>query len=103
MLPSVADMIEEELQERNWTLQDLVSRFGNADKKEAQLDLLAMQMMMAVRNRSVLLGELSKKLSRAFGVSEEFFSNMEKGYREQPDCGTCPPCRARAYLEARGR
>ena len=100
--PHLADIIEEELEARNWTVADLASRMGGATKEERGIDCLAVQMFIAVRDKGVLLGDLGAKMAGAFGVSAAMFERMHEGWRNQPNCGQCAPCQARQVVKERG-
>jgi plasmid maintenance system antidote protein VapI len=81
----VMDFVCEELQERGWTLDDLASRMGG----EFGVNRLALDMLLAFgdhRNdtfeRGVILGDtMAAGFANAFGISAEFFSNLDAQYR----------------------
>lgn len=74
--------IREEMEERGWTLHDLACRMNGADSKEIALDHLAIKMTLACdSDPDVRMGpETSAKLARAFGVSPQFFMNLERAW-----------------------
>lgn len=79
-----AEYIQEELDERGWTLRDLVFRMRRyEDAKDWAINMLTFEMYMAVREPGVVLDEeMARDLGTAFGVSAEFFLNLDRAWRE---------------------
>lgn len=73
----IVSLIFEEMLERDWSLSDIAIRMGGTTEQEIQIDQLALHMYLVVANENIRLGEAAPKLSKAFGLSEEFFVNME--------------------------
>ena len=78
-----AIFIQEELDERGWTLRDLVFRMRRYEsEKDWAVNMLAFELYMAVREKGVLLGEeMAHDLSVAFGTSVEFWVNLDAAWR----------------------
>ena len=78
--PSV--FIQDELDARGWSLHELAGRMdGSAHINRVSLELY---MHAGPHDPGILLGETAAQLSQAFGVSDEFFSNLEQAWREAP-------------------
>jgi plasmid maintenance system antidote protein VapI len=78
----VGHFIQEELEARGWTTADLASRMGGETAKERSLDRLGVEFLIAVDSPDLTLGIAgSEKLGKAFGVSPQYFLNLEKTYR----------------------
>ena len=71
-----AEFIQGELSERGWSTQYLAELIGG----DVAVNLLALDLYMVVRDPDVRLGSLASELSRAFGVSEQYFANLERAY-----------------------
>lgn len=80
--PSI--FIQEELDERGWTLRDLVFRMRTyKSERDWAINMLAFELYMTVQEKGVLLGdEMARDLGAAFGVSAELFKNLDKAWRE---------------------
>lgn len=77
--------IREEMDEREWGPKDVTARFTSTGD-EWSVDALAFQMLMAVggTNTNCRMGaDLAQRLSEAFGVSAEFFLNLETAWLEK--------------------
>lgn len=74
----VGEFIEEELQAREWSRDELARRMGDDyDKNRLLVDLI-----MDVRDvRMNLDSETAGKLAVAFGVSPQFFINLHEQWR----------------------
>ena len=76
----VGHFIQEELEARGWTTADLAIRMGGKTAEERSLDKLAIEFLIA-DSPSVFIGpDGAEKLGRAFGVSPQYFLNLEKTY-----------------------
>jgi plasmid maintenance system antidote protein VapI len=87
LLTHPSEFIQDELDERGWTLRDLVFRMRRYEnEKEWAVNLLAWEMYMTVQDKDLLLGEeMSRDIGRAFGVSPYFFNNLHENWRkDQP-------------------
>ena len=79
--PHVMDAINDELAERGWSLEELAVRMV-CSRKRVGIELLALQMLDAVREPNVVLSqEQADDLGEALGVSPQFFLNMHEGWR----------------------
>ncbi len=77
--PSV--FIQDELDARGWSLDRLAIEMGD----DAGVNRLALDLYMEVgrTDRNLRIGQFSsKQLGKAFGVSPEFFLNLEKQWLE---------------------
>ena len=79
--------IQEELDERGWSLRDLVFRMRRYDsEKDWAINLLAIEMFMCVHEKNILLDQqMADELGLAFDVNPQFFLNLHESWRkEQP-------------------
>lgn len=78
-----AEFIEEEMEARQWLIGDLLMHMGPfADKREAQIMQLAVEMYLGVREPGLLLSEeMAELFAKAFEVSPQLFSNLDKAWR----------------------
>lgn len=76
--------IKDELQERGWTLQDLVFRMRRYEgTKDWALNMLAMEMYMAVKEPNIIIDQrMATELGTAFGVSPELWLNLDRLWHE---------------------
>ena len=75
--------IFEEMEERGWSTADMALRMGGKDEKEIGIDQLSVE-LCSVDEEDLHLGkELSAKLGVAFGVSPEFFLNLDTAHKLQ--------------------
>jgi plasmid maintenance system antidote protein VapI len=84
-VPHVADYIEEELHERDWSVGDLASKMGYKTDKEYGVDHLTVQMILALSAKDVTctIGKPTmEKLAQAFGTSPELFVNLDAAWRD---------------------
>lgn len=81
----LADVIQEEMGERGWTLDELVMHMGpHFTPEEWVVCKLSWEMFFAVRERWVILGDvMAQQLSDAFDVSPEFFNRIHEQWRKQ--------------------
>lgn len=79
----LAELIEEEMRERKWSITDLVMNMGPfADEKEWGICQLSWEMFLEVREPYVVLGDMmAQQLSDAFGVNANFFTNFHEAWR----------------------
>ena len=76
---SPGEFIQEELIARGWTTTYLARRMGG----DVALNQLTVDMHIAVRDKNMSLDEeTAQGLSRAFGVSAQFFMNLDRIWRE---------------------
>ena len=75
-----SEYIQEELEARGWTMDMLVARMGGDEKEQR----LAMDIYMCTpHDPGVLLGDDgAADLERAFGVSKQFWLNLERAWLE---------------------
>lgn len=76
-----ADVIEEEMRARGWTVEDVARRMGPAS--DYGINHLCVDMFLACRReRNIVMDdELAGKLGRAFGVSPQFFVRLHNDWR----------------------
>jgi len=74
-----SEYIQDELDARGWTLDDLATRMGG----DRALNRLSLSLYFTVGpgEPDLLLGDCID-LQRAFGVSAQFFRNLEKSWRD---------------------
>lgn len=81
-----AEYIREEMQERKWTPYDLALRMTIP---QFHLNLLAVEMYLACADEdfserdNVRLGEMAEQFAQAFGVSPDFFANLERAFLDK--------------------
>lgn len=79
----LAELLEEEMCEREWSMYDLVMNMGpHWSKREWDVCQLSWELFMNVRKPNVLLGEaMAEQLSVAFGINHKFFLNFHEAWR----------------------
>jgi hypothetical protein len=80
----LAELLEEEMTERKWTLDDLVMYMGpHFSQKDWYICKLSWEMFFAVREPGIILGdEMAQQLADALGVSKSFFTNFHEAWRK---------------------
>lgn len=80
----LADLIQEEMAERKWSLDDLVMWMGpHFSEEEWGVCKLSWEIFFAVREANVILGdEMAQQLSTAFGITPSFFTNFHEAWRK---------------------
>jgi len=73
----VAEAIIDELLERDWSIGRLVVSAGKTENPEYGITFLAIQMYLMLDETNMRLGDLVDDLAKGFGVSREFFVNLE--------------------------
>lgn len=89
----LAELIEEEMRERNWDITDLVMNMGlHEDEKTWAVCQLSFEMFLALRdNPNVVLGEhMAQQLGDAFDVTPSFFTNYHDMWRKNALAKTAP-------------
>lgn len=82
----LADLIEEEMLERNWDITDLVMNMGpHADEKDWAVCQLSFEMFLTLRdNPNVILGEhMARQLGDAFDITPSFFTSYHEMWRRE--------------------
>ena len=100
----LAEYLEEEMQERGWSLDDLAFRMCGIDPKEWAVTRLAIEFFMEIREPNVILGEpMGTQLGKAFGVSPEFLNNLHEAWRKSNglDPATAPATADKSAAEAK--
>jgi len=83
---SLAEFLAEEMIEREWTAVDVAARMGGRDTKQRSIDLLTVQLLLAVQEDNLVISPtLYRQLEHAFGVSEGFFESLDKPWHQYPD------------------
>ena len=79
----VGEHVDEELIARGWTVYDLAERMGG----DVDENIIAIGLMFFIPQRpGLLLGEvMAARLERAFGVSAQFWLNLDVSWRRWPD------------------
>lgn len=80
----LAEIIEDEMRERKWTLTDLVNHMGPfADKHAYGVTHLAWEFFLNVRQPDIILGDkMARELATAFNVDAAFFTNLHENWRK---------------------
>lgn len=79
-----SEFICEELSERGWTTEDIAKRMNTS--REFWRDLLIVDLLLCVHDDKLILDdETCGGLARAFGVSPQFFRNLDETWRDFPD------------------
>ena len=74
----LSDFLQEEMDERGWTLEDVVIRMGGNYEK----DFLTLLLVMNIHEKNVFLGETSaKSLGKAFDMDPEYFLKIDETWR----------------------
>ena len=82
----LAEYISDELVARGWTTADAAIRMGGATEHQIAIDLLCLDLLMCVHKDNLLVGDrLFAGLSKAFGVSEQYFRAVDDTWRRHPD------------------
>lgn len=80
------DFLAEEMKARGWSKDDLAYRMGFNTVEEWQIDRFTLDLMETVRRPDIRIGETTiQKLSYAFGVSADYFRNLEASWLSRPD------------------
>lgn len=85
----LAFFLYEEMQARGWNCEDVATRMPG----DYRVNLLTFELVMAVQEDNCLIGDFVNSIAAAFGVSPEFISNLDKGWRDNKDnreAFTCP-------------
>jgi hypothetical protein len=81
----LAELLCDEMQARGWTTEDVAMAAGGTADEFAK-NLLAIDLIMCVHKDKLLIGDrLFGVLARAFDVNEDFFRNIDKAWRDNPD------------------
>ncbi len=73
------EFIQEELDARGWTTADLAARMGG----DAGINKLTVDLLILVPSKNMLLGEeTAHGLAKAFGVSSQFFLNIDAAWQK---------------------
>lgn len=80
----LAELIEEEMQERGWDMTQLIMNMGPfEDEKSWGICELSWEMFLCIRTADVILGEpMAIQLGDAFGITPKFFTNFHEAWRE---------------------
>jgi hypothetical protein len=79
----LADLIKEEMDERGWTIGDLVMNMGpHFSETKWQICRLSWEMFFEIREPYVVLDQsMAQQLADAFGVNPHFFMNYHEAWR----------------------
>lgn len=79
----LSEIINEELAERGWSLNDLVFRMRRFEsEKDWQIERLAVEMFLTVHDPDILLGDMAQGFATAFDISPQFFMNCHESWRK---------------------
>ena len=80
----LADLIQEEMAERKWSIDDLVMNMGpHFTEKDWAVCQLSWEMFFAVRGPNIVLGDvMAQQLADAFDVDPQFFTNYHEAWRK---------------------
>ena len=80
----LAELLEEEMKERGWSMTDLVMNMGPFfSEAEWNICQLSWDLFFNVKESYVLLGEpMAQQLSDALGVSPKFFLSFHEAWRK---------------------
>lgn len=80
----LAELIEEEMRQRNWDITDLVMNMGPHDENEWAIRQLSFEMFLELRdNPNVVLGEhMAQQLGDAFDITPSFFTAFHEMWRQ---------------------
>jgi hypothetical protein len=82
----LAEYISEELEARRWTTTDAALRMGDTSEKGFTRNLMSLDLLMCVQSDKLVFDDaLLGKLSTVFGVSAQFFRNLDTAWRQWPD------------------
>lgn len=78
------EFIEGEMNARGWTAEDVANRMGDdGSPKQRSVNLLLVHMLIEVRDTGLILDqESAAKFGLAFGVSPQFFLNLDAMWRK---------------------
>lgn len=74
--PHISEFIQDEMDARGWTRDRVALRMGG----DFGINKLALDMLMEIHDVNVILGQQANDLSRAFGVSAQYFHNIHNGW-----------------------
>lgn len=79
----VQDYVREELEARNWSLDDLALRMG--PQEEFGINRLVVGLLMEMEpQKGLLIGyDGARSLAKAFGTSEEFWVNLDRQWQPE--------------------
>lgn len=73
----VSEIIQDELNSRGWSLQDLASRM----KGDYATNLLALELLWCVNDVNCHMGRMADDIADALGVSRGYIKNLDKAWR----------------------
>ena len=81
----LAELIEEEMAERNWTITDLIMNMGPHYTPEAWgICQLSWELFFAIRTPDILLGDvMANQLGDAFDITPAFFTAFHEDWRKR--------------------
>ena len=82
----LAYFLAEEMDARGWTAVDVAARMGGTSEQEVFRNAVIVDLILAVQKDGCLIGDKTfNQLSRAFGVSAQYFRNLDVMWRKWPD------------------
>jgi plasmid maintenance system antidote protein VapI len=85
LFPHLAELIQEEMDERGWTITDLVTNMGPFwNEKDWGICQISWELFLTVRDPDMILGDdMADQIAEAFGVSRQFFTNYHEAWRRE--------------------
>lgn len=78
----LAQYVAEEMEARGWTANDVAARMGG----DYATNAFVVDLLLAVHEDKLIVDDDTfAGLSRAFGVSEQYFRNLDAVWRKWPD------------------
>lgn len=83
--PHLAEIIEDEMNERGWTITDLVMNMGpHYSECDWGICQLSWELFLSVRTPDVVLGdEMADQLETAFDAPAAFFTELHEAWRKE--------------------
>ncbi len=80
----LAELIQDEMNERGWTITDLVMHMGpHFSEEEWGVCQLSWELFFEVRTNDIVLGDtMAEQLEAAFDVPKAFFVAIHENWRE---------------------
>lgn len=81
-VPHISKYLREEMAARSWSEEVTAAAMGFTSKRDYQINLLALQMLLNVHDPDMHIGQqMADGLARAFGVDPQFLINLDEAWR----------------------